>query len=187
MLMALPLRFVAAAARLARGSGWFRLLLLLLVVMTGCITKQAAESCPGGATFLVSLPEIKLADEEYIQSVEVEIRCGCVVSINRFLDDWDTEVTWDHPGLLFVRCQARHFSAGFSNTGALAQFITARGSDECSMRVTAKVITSSTEPTGRPDREIAIGPKEMVLIPMQEKDRRGMVRDSRSESTVALR
>jgi hypothetical protein len=65
-----------------------------------------------------------------------------------------------------VQGQARHFSSGLSDTGAFRNFITIEGSGDQPLRVTVKVETSSCTPTGRPDRQLSIDAKEVILKPV---------------------
>lgn len=103
---------------------------------------------------------------EFIQAVELQVHNGRVVSVNRLVDDWDSELTWDNPALVTAWCYARHFSSGLSDTKALAGFITVESTSNSPMTLKATLRTSSSEPAGRPDRNLEISGAELTLEPV---------------------
>ncbi|MEO8426173.1 MAG: hypothetical protein ABI651_03590 [Verrucomicrobiota bacterium] len=126
-------------------------------VLGGCAHKPMPQSGAAHHYLSVSFPRLKLTESEYIQSVEVIVRCGRIVSIGRLLNDWDLEVQWDNPSFLKLRTQARHFSAGLPNVNQLADFITVEetADPDCfsfvgkkGMTVTATLFTDMTDPPG---------------------------------------
>ena len=82
------------------------------------------QSAPDHGYFAVSFPCVSLAKHEYIQSVEVVVRCGRIASIRHLLEDWDLELGWENPSFLKLTSQARHFSAGLASVSELVDFIT---------------------------------------------------------------
>jgi len=112
----------------------------------------------------VSFADVKLEHDEYVQNVEVSIKHGHVVSANRFLDDWDTEVQWDNPSLQFVNLQARHFSNGLADVHKLDGFITVRP-DNAYFDIKVTLLTESTDPTGRVPRKIVLDHSQLILKP----------------------
>lgn len=137
----------------------------------GCITGSRTAPRPAPGQFTLSLPSVPLLPGEYLQQVEVEVRHGRVVSVNRLLDDWDAQVTWDNPELVTVSCQARHFSAGLADTKALTEFLTVESSGNLPMAITATVHTSSCDPAERPDRVLTVGESELALRPVSSGDK----------------
>ena len=113
---------------------------------------------------IVSFADVKLEHDEYVQHIEVSIKHGHVVSANRFLDDWDTEVQWDNPNLQFVNLQARHFSNGLANVHKLDGFITV-SPDDAYFDIKVTLSTESTDPTGRAPRTIVLGKSQLVFKP----------------------
>jgi hypothetical protein len=122
----------------------------------GCAHRLGPEPSMAQPQVSVSFPPLKFANQEYVQSVEVEIRCGRVVSINRLLDDWDLELAWDHPGRLMLEMHARHFSSGLADLSVLDDFITVESDEVSAFTITAHVRTASTDPTGRGERTNAV-------------------------------
>ena len=150
-----------------RDAGLAIALAALFSALAGCAREPRAEAKAPTPRFTVALPPITLAANEYIQSVAVDVHSGRVVSVNRLQDDWDYQVTWDHPGLVTVTCLARHFPAGLSDTKPLAGFLTVEATDTEPLQVTATVETESPTPTGRPDRTVAISETQIILSPVK--------------------
>ena len=71
-------------------------LVSVLLALSGCAHQPKLATSGAHRYLSVSFPRVKLAEHEYIQSVEVFVRCGRIVSIERLLDDWDLEVQWDN-------------------------------------------------------------------------------------------
>ena len=125
--------------------------------------------------FAVSLSHVNLAENEYIQSVEVVVRCGRIVSIRRLLNDWDLEVQWDSLSLVKLTTQARHFSAGQGNVNKFADFITVEATTDpdcdsfagkMGMSVTATVSTDMAGPLWGKVKKYELSEKEMILKPV---------------------
>jgi hypothetical protein len=142
------------------------------VCNTSCVHGTKPDAVSRGSSFAVSLPPLKLADWEYIQSIEVTIEGGRIATINRTWDDWDMELDWDSPGDLALKCQARHFSSGFQSTQEFNRFITVQvGSPSCdttgstSFDIMATVRTGSPDGTGRGEREYHLARSELILSP----------------------
>lgn len=133
-------------------------------LLAGCASSPHKAANFGARRFKVSLPAVKLMPFEFIQEVHVEVHRGRIVSVNRLLDDWNSDVTWDTPDLVTVSCQARHFVSGQADTKGFEQFITVESSGE-RPTITAKLRTSSCTLTQRPDRELVLGIEEMVPTP----------------------
>ena len=138
-------------------------LLGLVLALAGCACGPRAGAQSHGHLWNVSLPGVRLADSEYIQSFVVNIQGGRITSINRLLDDWGLELVWDRPGEHSLEYSAGHFVSGLESTADLNDFFPVEADSRLELRLTATIQTASTIPTGRPDREIAIGEKEMVL------------------------
>ena len=133
--------------------------LALLVWVTGCVAPVAHRVA-------LSFPPVALATGEYVQSVKVEVRGGRVISIHRLLDDWDAALTWDTPDLLRVDLQARHFSAGLPDLARLNRFLILEPTGPARPGIKATIRMESTEPAGRPDRELTLSESDLVLIPV---------------------
>ncbi len=116
----------------------------------------------------VSFPDVKLEQYEYIQSVEVSIAHGHVVSVNRILDDWDTEVYWDNPSLKGLNLHAGHFVSGLASARKLDGFITV-APDDSYFDIKATLFTESTDPTGRKPRKIGLNREQLILKPQSPK------------------
>jgi hypothetical protein len=144
---------------------WFVAVALVIVACEGCVSSTRTAPRPARGPLTVSLPEVLLMPMEYIQEVELDVLNGRVVSVNRLLDDWDSDVTWDNPGLVTASCHARHFSAGLSDTKVLAEFITIESTGDLPLVVKATLRTSSCDPTGRPDRTLQFSQTELTLKP----------------------
>jgi hypothetical protein len=151
------------------------IILLLLatgVLLDGCAGARALRGALKQGTFDVSLPEVKLQVSEYIQTIEIEVGGANIVSASQFLDDWDWELRRDSPALLWWRGTARHFSSGLSNTDSFQHLIRIQSyPDAGGATVTAKIGTSSTDPTGRPDREIFLRESDLVLTEVKSRER----------------
>jgi hypothetical protein len=128
----------------------------VVFMAAGCAHRLGPEPSVAQRQVSVSFPRLEFANEEYVQSIEVEIRCGRVVSINRLLDDWDLELAWDHPGRLMLEMHARHFSSGLADLSVLDDFITVESDEVSAFTITAHVRTASTDPTGRGERTNAV-------------------------------
>jgi hypothetical protein len=136
----------------------------MAVCVTGCVHGTKSDTVSHGSSFTVSLRPLKLADREYIQSVEVTIECGRIATINRTWDDWDMELIWDSPGVLAFNCKARHFSSGFPSTQEFDRFITVQV-DSGSFDIMATVHTDSIDDTGRGERVYHLSRSEFTLSP----------------------
>lgn len=147
---------------------WRILLVASLVFMTafagGCVHRIKPAAANHGLLFTISLPPLKLAEEEYIQSVEVLVEGGRIATINRTWDDWDIGIKWDSPNLLAMNCEARHFSAGFASTREFDRFITVEAASG-SFDITATVNTDSTDNTGRGERVYHLSRSDFILTP----------------------
>lgn len=135
-------------------------LLVVALLVSGCATSQTrrAESdqtnTPAEAgRFSVSLPSVNLADSEFIQSVNLEVRSGRIFSVARMMNDWDYEVVWDTPDRVVFECSARHFSSGLSSIERFSNVITVQSDSPGRLQLHLIIKTSSCTPTGRPDRE----------------------------------
>ena len=151
---------------------------IFLMLVGGCAHRQMPQGGRSLQTLAVSLPVIKLAKDEYIESVELAVCCGRIVAIQSLLDDWDLEVRWDSPDLVKISTLARHFPAGRKSVDAFAGFITVSelpGKDcfnapgKRGMRVTATVVTDTASPdgTGPGPRKYEFSEREMVLKPLK--------------------
>lgn len=133
--------------------------LALIVWAAGCVSPVAPR-------VVLSFPTVALAAGEYVESITVEVRGGRVISINRLVDDWDAALTWDSPELLKVELQARHFSSGLPNLARLNRFLTLEAIGAAQPRITATIRIESTEPSGRPDRQLTLAEKDLLLTPV---------------------
>ena len=135
----------------------FALLVGLLFLAAGCVSRPPTQKLQ-----TVSFPDVRLEQSEYIQSVKVSITRGHVVSVNRLLDDWDTEVHWDNPDLQFVDLQARHFGNGLASVHKLDGLISIMpGNYQSGIEVI--LLTESTDPTGRAPRKIVLNQSQLIL------------------------
>ncbi|HSY18924.1 MAG TPA: LysM domain-containing protein [Candidatus Acidoferrales bacterium] len=136
----------------------------MAVCPTGCVHGPGSGTARQGSSFTVSLPPLKLADGEYIQSVEITIEGGRIASLNRTWDDWDMEMNWDRPGYLTLNCEARHFNAGFPSTRAFDRFIVVE-SNSGSLDIAATVHTASTSDTGRRENVYRLARSDLIFSP----------------------
>jgi hypothetical protein len=136
---------------------------LLPWLLWGCSQRATTQYAMAQETTSLSFPTLKLEPDEFIQSIDLEIRGGRVASINQLLDDWDLELAWDNPGLLVLRMNARHFSAGLADLRLLNKFITLENQPGEALRLSAKLVSSSTDPTGRADRTYEIPHPQLML------------------------
>lgn len=136
---------------------------LLACLLCGCSQRATPQYAIAENTASLSFPTLKLESDEFIQSIDLEIRGGRVASINQLLDDWDLELAWDNPGLLVLRMNARHFSAGLADLRLLNKFITLENQPGEALRLSAKLVSSSTDPTGRADRTYEIPHPQFTL------------------------
>lgn len=113
----------------------------------------------------VSFPRLKFEPGEFVQAIDLEIRHGRVVAINRLLDDWDLEVVWDHPGLLQLKLAARHFPAGLADLRLLDDFITVENTGDEGFTLQAGLHTESIATTGRGDKSYTVATDEFRLKP----------------------
>jgi hypothetical protein len=95
------------------------LITILLFSITGCASPKSHETL-----YKIYFPDVKLKPDESIQSVQLNITNGHVVTVNHLLIDWDTDVLWDNPSLQFVKLEARHFVDGLTNLQELDGFVT---------------------------------------------------------------
>jgi hypothetical protein len=141
----------------------FVLLVGLFFWATGCVSQPPTQKLQ-----TVSFSDVKLEKYEYIQSVEVSITRGHVASVNRLLDDWETDVHWDNPGLKIVDLQAGHFSSGLASIHKLDGFISIIP-DDSYFDIKATLITKSCDPTGRTPRRIFLNRSQLILTPQPPK------------------
>jgi len=130
----------------------------------GAASLRAGEAAaPSSRPVRVSLPELKLNESEYIQSVTFELRGARILAVKQLPDDWDSESKWDTPDLLVFRCTARHFSNGLSSTKAFDDVLTVEQLDPrgAVFRIEAALELSSTDPTGRSDRKINVADEDI--------------------------
>jgi hypothetical protein len=130
-------------------------------LLAGCSHKPAEHESV--QLFKVSFPEVALAKDEYIQSVQVQIESGRVAAVNVLPEDWDVELVWDTPSLLNVKYTARHFSSGLETAHALDGFITLQPQPAREFDAKAKLTTASPDPTGRAPREISFCKTNLVF------------------------
>ncbi len=139
---------------------------LLAIGNIGCVHHSAASKPENGTSFTVSLPPLKLADGENIQSVEVKIFGGRIVSINRTWDDWNIEMYWDTPDNQIIKCEAGHFVSGVFTTHKFDRFITVEPKMDFpelpSIDISATV---TTDGSGSGGREHHISRSEFILNP----------------------
>jgi hypothetical protein len=151
-------------------------LIVALAVTAVCNTSCVHGTKPGavsrGSSFTVSLPPLKLADTEYIESVEITIEGGRIATINRTWDDWDMGLQWDNPGSLTLSCRARHFSAGRQSTGDFTRIVTVEAGSPSrettksgSFDIMATVRTACPNGTGRQNREYHLVRSDLILSP----------------------
>ena len=121
---------------------------LMAVCVVGCVHGTKPDAARHSLLFTVSLPPLKLAENEYIQSVDVTIYGGRIATVNRTWDDWNISIGPDsNPDDWVCYCEARHFSNGFSSTHELDRFITVKA-DLAAFDIRAAV---TTERAGVPD------------------------------------
>lgn len=145
------------------------LAVLSIAALAGCVQPSGSPYASGGIEYLVSLPEVDLAPNEYIQSFEIDIRGGRLSAIKRFVDDWSYRVEWDYPGHVLVQGQAGHFPAGLPTTEELSGTFVVRAADAADrLRVSATLVTDSARPPGvsePPPRTLSISAAEVILSP----------------------
>jgi hypothetical protein len=150
------------------------------LALGACAHPPARKAGTAPQCFSVSFPNVTLAASEYIESVEVVVRCGRIESIKRLLDDWDLKVEWDNPDLLKLNMIARHFSTGLPNTDQLKEFIIVRESADngCynavgkpGMNITATLLTQKTDPAGGGERKYEFSQTDLILKPVCRKEK----------------
>jgi hypothetical protein len=140
----------------------------MAVCNIGCVHQNYAGH--GGPLFTVSLPPLKLAQGEYVESVEIDVLEGRIATINRTWDDWDTDLFWDSPDKMIWKSYAGHFGNGFEDTQPFSRFITVQtGSASTdlswlpSFDIMATVHTESTDNLDGKDYKIS--GRELILSP----------------------
>lgn len=153
------------------------LAVLSIAALAGCVQPSGSPYASGGIEYLVSLPEVDLAPDEYIQSFELDIRGGRLSAIKRFVDDWSYRVEWDYPGHVLVQGQAGHFPAGLPTTEELSGTFVVRATDVADrLRVAVTLVTDSARPPGvsePPPRTLSISAAELILSPTTRQGRQG--------------
>ena len=132
----------------------------LTLCAAGCATRHSATE-----KWVISFADVKLEKNEYIQHVQLNITRGKVVAMNRFLDDWDTQVEWDNPSFQRVILEARHFNSGLADIRQLDGFITLTAEKEDGrFDINAVLATEKTTPPGG-DGNIRLDRSRIILSP----------------------
>jgi hypothetical protein len=142
---------------------------VLTLLILGCAHRPQQQLGATSRVVAVSFPHMKFADSEYVQSVEVVIRYGRVVSVNRLLPDWDLKVEWDTPDLLKLSSRARHFVAGLSALRRLDDFITVQSDDDRFFGISATLVTDAAGATDVGGKKYDVSPADMILRPVSNK------------------
>ncbi len=128
--------------------------LTLIVVLAGLALCLAGCSCAAptqgwqAEDFLsVSFPPVKLATDEYIESVELELQDGMIATINWIPPDWHLDARWDTPNLTLLNLWARHFGSGLTSGRDLDGFITVQAGHPTRFEVKARLLTEIPNPT----------------------------------------
>ena len=134
-------------------------LTILALLLSSCASRSNASLTS------LSFPDVPLEHDEYIQSVELSITNGRVMSINHFIDDWSARVTWDRPGVEFVSLEAGHFNSGLASAHELDGMLII-APVTAYFDISAILHTESTTPTGRSDRTIRLDHSHLLLKPV---------------------
>lgn len=127
---------------------------------------KAVSSSATGGFFSVAFPEVKLAENEYIESVEVAVQAGMIATMNWIPPDWSIELYWDTPELTRLTLQAGHFPAGLTNAKLLDGFITVDAGHPTRFEVKATLLTEIPHPEEPISRTHVFNHSQLVLKPV---------------------
>lgn len=138
-------------------------LVMAVFVVGGCAHQPVLRPVREFSQVRVSFPPLKLAANEFIQAVEVEVRCGHIVSIQHLPFDWDLKVEWDSTSYEKLSARADHFSAGLASAYKLADFITVRDAGDGCLSIKANLVTDRAGSSNGETRKYEFSQAQLIL------------------------
>ncbi|MGH7992138.1 MAG: LysM peptidoglycan-binding domain-containing protein [Limisphaerales bacterium] len=135
-------------------------------LLTGCADAPISQEWRAGDFVLVSFPEVTLAKNEYIESVEVEVQDGMIATINWIPQDWSIDLQWDNPELSLLSLSAGHFPSGLTSARDLNGFITVQTGHPTRFEIKARLLTEIASPTNPECRTNVLTQSRLILRPV---------------------
>jgi hypothetical protein len=111
-----------------------------LFAICGCSTSHDFDH---HSSHVISFPSIGMKKHagERIDSLEVVVKCGRFVAINRIPNDWSAEVVSPSSEVTTLRMSAGHGSSALWSSKDLDRVVTVMNCDDACFDITAKVTT----------------------------------------------
>jgi len=141
----------------------FLFLAAFWLLLTGCARTTSPSGWQAGDFLTISFPKVDLAENEYIEAVEVTVQGGMIATINWIPQDWSIESHWDNPELAMLSLQAGHFPAGLTNAEALDGFITVQAGHPTRFEIRATLLSESPHPVEPMSRTSVLTQSQLIL------------------------
>jgi hypothetical protein len=149
-------RFVRALSLLLAG---------LSIMLAGCAHGPTSPGWRAGQFLTVSLPQVTLATNESIQSVELEIQSGMLATINCVPLDWSIQLRWDSPSVILLSFTAGHFVSGLTGTRGLDGFISVQAGDPSQFEIATRLLIGIAGRESPDCRTNVLTQSDLVLKP----------------------